>query len=261
MILFLGGTSETAPLAEALAEAGFTMLVSTATDIPLDVGNHPLISRRCGRLDRDSMSRLAAESGITAIVDASHPYASDVHATARDVANSLKIPYFVWIRPAGLSNEDFVCLALDHAEAARIAFSFGSPVLLTTGSKNLIPYASESARTGVPLIARVLNHPESVEACRSAGIPPHHILTGKGPFSLEQNLMAIRMFHIKVIVTKDSGLPGGIAEKAEAARLTDCRLVVVQRPEITDAQGFNDVSELISAVKKSLSGPQVRSRE
>ncbi len=34
MILLIGGTSETAPLAEALAGAGFKILVSTATTSP-----------------------------------------------------------------------------------------------------------------------------------------------------------------------------------------------------------------------------------
>ena len=37
-VLLLGGTSETAPLATALARAGHNVLVSTATDIALDVG-------------------------------------------------------------------------------------------------------------------------------------------------------------------------------------------------------------------------------
>ncbi len=75
MILLIGGTSETAPLAEALAAAGFKVLVSTATEVPLNVGDHPNIFSRSGKLDGPDMAQLAKKRGVQAIVDASHPYA------------------------------------------------------------------------------------------------------------------------------------------------------------------------------------------
>jgi len=73
MILLLGGTSETAPLAEALANAGYRVLVSTATDIPLDVGSQPNIAQRRGPLSEPEMAALVHEQQIKAIVDAAHP--------------------------------------------------------------------------------------------------------------------------------------------------------------------------------------------
>jgi precorrin-6A/cobalt-precorrin-6A reductase len=253
MILLLGGTSETAPLAEAIAEAGFAVLVSTATDVALEVGNDPGISRRIGPLDTEEMVQLAVGRGIKAIVDASHPYASAVHAHAKKTAEALNIPYLSWSRPSCLGKRDFVSLAQDHEEAARMAFSLGQPVLLTTGSRNLSTYAAESARTGIPLVARVLDHPDSLRACEIAGILPENVITGRGPFSLEENLSAIREFHIKVIVTKDSGPAGGVPEKEEAARLAGCKLVVIQRPHTPHENTFNDISELIAALTKFFS--------
>ncbi len=44
MILLIGGTSETAPLASGLAAAGYEVLVSTATDAPAGDRDHPRIS-------------------------------------------------------------------------------------------------------------------------------------------------------------------------------------------------------------------------
>jgi precorrin-6A/cobalt-precorrin-6A reductase len=250
MILLLGGTSETAPLAEALAEAGFSVLVSTATDVPLDVGDHPGISRRRGPLDIRGIRLLTMERNIQAIVDASHPYASNVSALARRAAESLKIPYFAWWRPSALAGEDQIFQAVDHEDAARIAFSFGRPVLLTTGSRNLRPYVAESVKTGIRLVARVLDHSDSIRACEEAGIPPENVIAGRGPFSLEQNLSAISDFGIGVIVTKDSGLAGGVLEKAEAARLSDCRLVVAQRPDQRQEFCHETIPELIAALKE-----------
>jgi len=72
IILLIGGTSETAPLASGLAEAGYEVLVSTATAAPLAIGDHPRIARCAGRLDEEEMVALGKEKGIRTIVDAAH---------------------------------------------------------------------------------------------------------------------------------------------------------------------------------------------
>jgi precorrin-6A/cobalt-precorrin-6A reductase len=248
MILLIGGTGETAFLAEALLSAGFRVLVSTATDMPLGLIDHPDLLRRWGELDRDSLRTLIQESGIRAIVDASHPYAAAITELAKEMADESRIPYFRWNRPASLSDTEKIIWADDHEAAARAAFSYGVPVLLTTGSRNLHPYATESRRTGIKLVVRVLNHTDSLDACRKAGIPEENVIAGKGPFSVEENLRAIRMFDVGVLVTKDSGAIGGVPEKLEAARRENCRVIVVKRPESESLEAFDDADELIKAI-------------
>ena len=294
MILLIGGTSETAPLASGLAEVGYAVLVSMATDALLDIGDHPRISRRAGRLDEEGMVALGKEKGIRAIVDAAHPYAVAAHAAAHSAAKRLGIPCLVFRRPEALTpesgrrpnavpvdgaapilekgfpgssagtasipsidapfkiaghrltspvespagaeagrikpSESPVRFAADHAEAAEMAFAEGRPVLLTTGSRNLAPYAEAARRTGVPLAVRILDAPESLATCRAAGIPEIRIIAGRGPFSVEENLAAIRRFGIGVIVTKESGRAGGIEAKLAAADQANCRLIILRRP-------------------------------
>ncbi len=248
MILLLGGTAETASLASGLAAAGLRVLVSTATDMPLDIGDHPNISRRSGNLDAAGMAQLVKEQHVAAIVDVAHPYAAQVRNTVQKVASELKLPYFRWLRASTLHESDSVRLEPDHRRAAKAAFSLGRPVLLTTGSRNLKPYVDEARKTNVLLIARVLSHPTSIEACRAAGLAEENIVTGRGPFSVEENLDVIRRFNIGVIVTKDSGPAGGVPEKIEAARLSGCRVVVVQRPEESGAPAFNRIEDLVDAL-------------
>jgi len=72
IILLIGGTSETAPLASGLAKAGYEVLVSTATAAPLAIGDHPRIARCAGRLDEEEMVALGKEKGIRMIVDTAH---------------------------------------------------------------------------------------------------------------------------------------------------------------------------------------------
>lgn len=249
-ILLLGGTSETAPLATRLARAGYRVLVSTATDEPLQVGEHSSISRRCGRLDQAQMAALVEDLQVVALVDATHPYASEVHRTARQVAGRTGRPYLRYQRQGALTRPPDWVVATDHAEAARIACQAGAPVLLTTGSRHLAPYVVEAARRRVPLFARVLDHPESVAACAAAGLDQRGRIVGRGPFSLEQNRALIRQHQIGVVVSKDSGRAGGVEEKWQAARLEECLFVVVQRPEENQAQCFATLEQLVSALQQ-----------
>lgn len=250
MILLLGGTSDTAPVAEALARAGYRVLVSTATEIELFVGSHPWIERRMGRMKADEMATLIRVRGIRAIVDATHPYASAVRATAAQVAEQSNIPYLNFLRPGSTGDRDGVCLAADHKEAARLACEIGRPILLTIGSRNVLPYAAEARRAEVALIARVLDHPDSHKSCREAGIPSEHVLIGRGPFSVEENRRVIRQYQIGVLVTKDSGDAGGVREKLEAARLEGIQAIVVGRPEQTGGAAFDNIVALVGELQQ-----------
>lgn len=251
MILLIGGTSETAPLADGIAAAGFEVLVSTATDAPLAIGDHPRISRREGRLDEEGMVTLAGEKGIRAIVDAAHPYAAGAHTAAQRAAQRLGIPCLLFRRAGVDIKAGNVRFAVDHAEAAEMAFAVGSPVFLTTGSRNLAPYVAAALRSGVPYVVRVLDTRESLFACRAAGIREEWIIAGRGPFSVEENLAVIRRFGIGVIVTKESGRIGGVEAKLAAANQTNCQVIVIRRPE-TPIHGpiFDHPATLITALKQ-----------
>ncbi|MBI5419707.1 MAG: precorrin-6A reductase [Deltaproteobacteria bacterium] len=253
MILLLGGTAETASLSAALAEAGYEVLVSTATDVSLSVGCHPNIFRRTGPLDVDRMTALVRERRIKAIVDAAHPYASRAHDTARRTAERTNVPCFAFVRPAAVRENDDVLIAAGHQEAARVAVSLGSPILLTIGSRNLLPYVQAACLAGIPLIARVLPHSGSIEACRISGLPEASLLLGRGPFSAEENRAVIRKYGVGVLVTKDSGVEGGVRAKIEAAHTEGCRVVVVRRPDGALRNAFDDIRNLVDRLMATVS--------
>ena len=252
MILLLGGTSESVFLASHLAEQGYPVLVSTATDIPLKIKSHALISRRHGDLNEKELIGLIRSRGIRAIVDATHPYAQKISVLAQKAAEAAAIPYFLWVRPAIVPRDEHFIFGRDHGEAARLAFSFHKPVLLTTGSRNLEPYVEKSRQNQVPLWVRVLSHPNAIEACRRAGIPEDQILFGRGPFSVEDTRTVIKRYSIGVLVTKDSGLPGGVLEKLEAARQEHCQVVVIERPQGQPKEGFRRIEDLLETLSQIL---------
>jgi precorrin-6A/cobalt-precorrin-6A reductase len=207
------------------------------------------IETRSGALDASALASLVEACGVRAIVDASHPYADKLHATAREVARQCRVHYLAFVRPGSVEfDAEGVRVVADHATAAREAFQCGRPVLLTIGSKNLAEYADQSRRTGVVLVVRVLDWPASIAACVRAGIEPSRILAGRGPYSVEENRRQIRAFGIGVLVTKDSGRAGGTPEKLEAARLENCQVIVVRRPEWTGDNIFSDPEPLLEAI-------------
>lgn len=248
MILLLGGAGETSRIAEELAEAGYRVLVSTATEIPLTVASHRNIARRTGPLDERDACLLIAAAAVRALVDCAHPYAEKVHETAMKSAEASGIPCFRYVRPESALGREDVLFAADHAEAAKIACSFGCTVFVTTGVRNLRPYAEEAKKTGVNLAVRVLPEAASLQACADAGIDARRIVSGRGPFSVEKNRQDMNRFSAGVLVTKDGGTVGGVPEKLEAARLEGCRIVMVRRPEIPAGYVFENLKSLIDAV-------------
>jgi precorrin-6A/cobalt-precorrin-6A reductase len=250
LILLLGGTSETMGIATALAEAGWRTLVSTATDNELDTGDHPLIQRRGGRLTKSAMADLVREIGAKAIVDATHPYAVEAKITAFAVCADTGIAYISFMRPGIRYDYERIHFVENHEEAAVMAFSMGRPVLLTTGSRNLLPYARQRSKTGLRIVARVLPHEESFQACKAAGLSDDEVITGRGPFSLDENVDVIRRYGIGVIVTKESGAAGGAPEKVEAARRESIHVVMVDRPAPPASDSLASVDELVRAVRR-----------
>ena len=102
MILLLGGTSDTRPIAMRLAEAGYRVLVSQATDVPLDAPRARATSRAArGPLDEHGLAELVDRRGIRAIVDATHPYAVAIHAAASRVADDRRHPLLAFRSPGG----------------------------------------------------------------------------------------------------------------------------------------------------------------
>ena len=247
----MGGTCETKPLASALADAGFHVLVSTATGVKLDIGKHCNITRRSGHLNAKALVRLIAVKCIQLVIDATHPYAVAAHNQIQEAASAAGVPLLRYDRPDAVLDKNLrknVITAKDHAGAARKAFAFGLPVLLTTGSTHLKPYTHLAKARKIPLAVRVLNHQASIIACISAGILRKNIITGRGPFSCTATRKHIRVIKAGVMVTKDSGLEGGLAEKIRAAALEGCKVVLISRPPSDRKASCKTVQKLVDAV-------------
>lgn len=251
MILLLGGTTEAGPIAQALLEEGFEVLLSTATQIPPRGGLPAEIRLRTGGLDAQGFVNLIREQGIHAVVDATHPYAAMISANAWAACRRVGIPYVAFERPSTVTDAHDIHWATDHDQAATLAFSFKRPVLLTIGIRNLAPYVTAARLNGLKLIVRILDHPSSIAACTRAGLAEEEIVSANGPSSVTENALIILRHKIGVLVTKDSGEAGGVPAKIEAARNARCQTVVVKRPPRPEG-GHSSIPALMKAVRSGL---------
>ena len=90
MILVFGGTTEGRKAAEVLEEAGSPYFYSTKTgEQALTLHNGQHID---GAMDGEAMRSFCQSRQIRLIVDAAHPFASQLHETIAAVASSLGIP-------------------------------------------------------------------------------------------------------------------------------------------------------------------------
>jgi precorrin-6A/cobalt-precorrin-6A reductase len=248
MILLLGGTGETVAIATALADAGYRVLLSTATTQALRGKLPAAVRRRCGPLDAAGLSVLFRTEKISLLIDATHPYAAEASANAYAACRETGISFLAYDRPSTLADLPDVIWADDHAQAAALACSFGRPMLLTIGTRHLPVYVAEARKRSIPLVARILDQPDSLDSARRAGLLPSETVVGLGPFSIAQNAALIAEHRIGVLVTKDSGAAGGVDSKIEAARAAGCRIVVVRRPARPQPV-VHTIAELVRSVR------------
>ena len=234
-ILLFGGTGEGRELAEWMLSQGLDATVCVATEygetlLPDGAQVH------VGRLDAGAMEILMA-GGYTLVIDATHPYAVEVTKNIRAAAQAAGLPCLRLLRQS--DREDGCQKAADMAAAADLLEGLPGKVLLTTGSKELDAFARPGLRERCCL--RVLPMADSLERCLALGFPPKNIICMQGPFTKEMNLATLRQFHVRTLVTKDTGGYGGFRAKADAAREAGCDLVVVERPQTEEGLTLEEV--------------------
>ena len=239
-ILLFGGTAEGHALACWLHSRQIPFTVCVATDyggalLP------PGLPIRVGRMNRSEIQDFITAGHYDTVIDATHPYAVEVTKNIRAASEAAGRRYLRLLRQS--DGEDGCHKAGDMAAAASMLRSLPGNVLLTTGSKELHHFA-------VPGLVercypRVLPMPDSLQRCIDLGFPPAHILCMQGPFSRELNAALLRQYHIRTLVTKDTGSYGGFRAKADAAKDADCALLVVERPTLEEGLTLDEIQDYI----------------
>jgi len=244
------GTSDGNALAAELARNGHHVTVSAASEYGRELveGNYPGLAIRSGRMGVEARRRELRETGATAVVDATHPFATEISSQLIGLAGELNIPYVRYERPvAGSAQPAIHCRDMEAAAAE--AIRRGNRIFLATGTKDLPAFLKHPLAPEQEWFARIAPDPDSLERALGLGVSRGNLCAMQGPFSREFNETLWRNWGIDCVVTKESGEAGGFQAKADAAQALGIPLVVVQRPPMdypAVASDFQSVTEILN---------------
>lgn len=251
-ILIFGGTTEGRKLAQILAKNKIECELRVATeygeqvvensDLPEAAFSH--IHIKTGRLSQQEMLGLFQKNHYIAVVDATHPFATEVSENIKkcfwhsergeQFVDNKSNPFLIRLERNINHIEENNLFYFDDDEKCALALEnllqkkSDAKILLTTGSKNLHIF-SRNENLRKHLVARVLPSVESIKICGENGLEGKQIIAMQGPFSQKMNEVQIRDFKISVLVTKESGRVGGVDEKIEAAKKCKIKCFVIKR--------------------------------
>lgn len=228
-VLLLGGTTEARTLADSLAADGWAVITSLAgrTSAP----DRPAGQVRIGGFGGpDGLSDWLRTHRPTCLVDATHPFATRMSATAARVSAAQGVPLLRVRRPAWAQTHPDATRwvwARDHADAVhRVLQVIPTPdlpgtVLLTVGRQQTGAYIPALDTHAV--LARVAEG-------RGLQLPAAwRLIVDRGPFSLQAERALFSAASVRVLVSKDSG-GEATAAKLAAAREVGATVVMIHRP-------------------------------
>ena len=249
MILILGGTTEGRLAVRVADAAGSPYWYSTRGDLQqIDCKHGTHIT---GAMDEAAMAAFCHDRDIRLLVDAAHPFATELHKTVAAVAESLDLPvvrveriYPDSFRHAGLdpaspvmpgsdpsvmpgSDPASLRWCDDYADAVRRLEADGITRLLAlTGVQTigkLRDYWTKHA-----CWFRILHRDESLEKAAQQGFPTDQLVY----YEEEDEAALIARLRPQAILTKESGESGGFLQKLKAAQAAGIPLYAVRRPAL-----------------------------
>ncbi len=240
MILVLGGTAEARELAGALDVDGISVTSSLAGRV-----SHPRLPAGAVHIGGfggpESLAQWLTEHNTVAVIDATHPFAERISASAAIACRRAGVP-LLRLERAGWHERtgDRWHWVEDLHRAAEVVSWLGRRVLLTTGRQGLSAFAGVERAW---FLVRCVEAPDPP-------LPPHHrLLLDRGPYTVEGELGLLDGHHIDLVVTKNSG--GTHTEaKLEAARRRGLPVIVVRRPPRPEMATVTTVAQALSWARR-----------
>ena len=237
-ILILGGTSEARQLSQRVAgNAAFEATLSLAGRT-INPWLPPIPFRIGGFGGVDGLRDYLAAEQIAAVIDATHPFAVQMSAHARQACEAAHIPLAVLTRPEWRRQDGDRWTIVDDIDQAAAALGEAPRrVLLTHGRLQLTAFARLPQHT---YLVRTIDRPDDIET-----LPQHRLILERGPFDKASELQLLDDERIDIIVSKNSGGPATYP-KIEAARELGIPVVMIRRPAADAAAELFDVDAVMA---------------
>ena len=239
-LLLLAGTGEAAVLAKALSDRGTPAVASLAgaTRTPRDLA---LPSRHGGFGGADGFRTYLAAAGITAVFDATHPFAHHISTRSAAICAEMNIPYCQLLRPEWTPEKGDDWLFLNQEDEAADHIAPGSTVFLATGRQTLDRFANLS---NCRLICRQIDTPD-----RPFPFPNGDFLIGRPPFSIAEEAALFKKLVVDWLVVKNAGGEAS-RTKLTAARQLGIKVAMIKRPPQPNAHKVATVEQSLAWIEE-----------
>ncbi|OUS20865.1 cobalt-precorrin-6A reductase [Rhodobacterales bacterium 59_46_T64] len=237
-VLVLAGTREAAQIAKALAEKGTPAVASLAgaTRAPKPM---PLPTRMGGFGGADGFAAYLRNARITAVLDATHPFALRITRRSAEICAAMGIPYAQVLRPAWEAGEGDNWTILAQESEAADHVPRGARVFLATGRQTLMAFAP-LADKDCTLICRQIDPPTG-----AFPFPKGEFMIGRPPFSVDDEIALFQLLGIEWLIVKNAG---GEAPRSKliAARRLGIPVGMIARPAQPDVLRFETIAPAIA---------------
>jgi precorrin-6A/cobalt-precorrin-6A reductase len=234
-ILLLGGTREANLMARALADAGLAAVYSYAgrTDAPMA---QPIPMRVGGFGGIKGLIAYLEAEKITHVVDATHPFASQMSTNAVVACKATGVPLVALERAPWVAGTGDRWTHVPDIDAAVGALGDRPQrVFLAIGRQHLAAFAVAPQHH---YLLRLVDPPERPP------LPHAMILVARGPFTVAGDRALLRDHGIEVVVAKNAGGTGAVA-KITAAREWALPVVMIDRPVLPARRVLRDVADVM----------------
>jgi precorrin-6A/cobalt-precorrin-6A reductase len=245
-LLILGGTGEARELAEgAVAEFGPRLRVVTSlagrTAEPVPVAGEV---RRGGFGGAAGLIAHLHAAGVDVLIDATHPFATQISRHAAEAASAAGVPRLVLVRPTWQRQRQDRWIEVDNAaEAAAALPGLGSRVWLTVGAADLPAFG---ALRGTWFLVRRVDRPSD-----PLPLAAYELIVGRGPFEIADERRLLAEHGIDVLVCRASGGPATEA-KLVAAREARLPVVMIRRPPPPDGPVARSPGEALAWLRDQM---------
>lgn len=237
-VLLLAGSGEAKQIAAGLAARGIAAVASLAgeTREPADLG---IPTRIGGFGGADGFRAYLADAGITAVIDATHPYADQMTQRTAAICAELGLPYCHVLRPPWTPEAGDDWTEIAREEDAAIYIHKWQTVFLGTGRKTLHRFKNLE---GTRLICRLIDPPTEPFPFEGG-----EFLIGRPPFSVQRETELFRLLNVDWLIVKNAG---GIASRTKLTAAGDLGIPVlmIKRPEMPDALRVETAQEALDWV-------------
>ncbi|MHC6202046.1 precorrin-6A reductase [Breznakiellaceae bacterium SP9] len=240
-VLIFGGTTEGRLICEAVAAQGISALYCVATE--LGVLQFPWIRVKVGRLNKAAIEKLIMQEKPSCVLDATHPYATEITANIREACVQTKTPLTRVLR----EKQDCPGAYCFHTQESLIEWLETTPgsIFAATGVKAAALF-TQLSRFAQRVWFRLLPSVEGMQTCLDLGYPAAHLIAMQGPFSRELNHAMFIASGAEILVSKNSGPQGGFSEKIEAAHDLNMKVALLTRPAEPDGVPLTQVLQKLA---------------